>query len=48
VEHLADEREAWGDANVDVLLTREKELVRLFEAQVRGTRERLGALDAGH
>lgn len=46
VERLADEREAWGDANVDLLLTREKELVRLYEAQVRGARERLG-LDAG-
>jgi len=42
VERLADEREAWGDANVDLLLTREKELVRLYEAQVRGARERLG------
>ena len=48
VEHLADEREAWGDANVDLLLTREKDLVRLYEAQVRGARERLGAAgDAG-
>lgn len=47
VEHLADEREAWGDANVDLLLTREKELVHLFEAQLRGPREPLGALDAG-
>ncbi|MGO9832569.1 MAG: hypothetical protein ACLPJH_20810 [Myxococcaceae bacterium] len=47
VEHLADEREAWGDANVDLLLTREKELVRLYEAQVRGARERLGVADAG-
>ena len=45
VEHLADEREAWGDANVDLLLSREKELVRLYEAEVRGARERL--LDAG-
>lgn len=42
VERLADEREAWGDANVDLLLTKEKELVRLYEAQVRGARERLG------
>jgi len=48
VERLADEREAWGDANVDLLLTREKELVRLYEAQVRGARERLGVgTDAG-
>ncbi|MGO8971235.1 MAG: hypothetical protein ACLQDQ_16890 [Myxococcaceae bacterium] len=48
VEHLADEREAWGDANVDLLLTHEKGLVRLYEAQVRGARERLGAAaDAG-
>jgi hypothetical protein len=47
VERLADEREAWGDANVDLLLTREKELVRLYEAEVRGARERLGAADAG-
>jgi hypothetical protein len=46
VERLADEREAWGDANVDLLLTREKELVRLYEAQVRGARERVGP-DAG-
>jgi hypothetical protein len=42
LERLADEREAWGDANVDLLLTKEKELVRLYEAQVRGARERLG------
>jgi hypothetical protein len=47
IERLADEREAWGDANVDLLLTREKELVRLYEAQLRGARERLGAVDAG-
>jgi hypothetical protein len=48
VERLADEREAWGDANVDLLLTREKELVGLYEAQVRGARERLGVgTDAG-
>ena len=48
VEQLADEREAWGDANVDLLLTREKELVRLYEAQVKGARERLGGgRDAG-
>jgi hypothetical protein len=48
IERLADEREAWGDANVDLLLTREKELVRLYEARLRGARERLGAADAGH
>lgn len=48
LEHLADEREAWGDANVDLLLTREKELVRLYEAELRGSRERLGGpADAG-
>jgi len=48
LERLSDEREAWGDANVDLLLSREKELVRLYEAQVRGARERLGgAGDAG-
>ncbi len=48
VERLADEREAWGDANVDLLLTREKELVRLYEAQVRGARARLsGAAEGG-
>jgi hypothetical protein len=47
IERLADERAAWGDANVDLLLTREKELVRLYEAQLRGARERLGAVDAG-
>ena len=47
IERLGDEREAWGDANVDLLLTREKELVRLYEAQLRGARERLGAADAG-
>ncbi len=48
VEHLADEREAWGDANVDLLLSREKQLVRLYEEEVRGARERLaGANDAG-
>jgi hypothetical protein len=46
VEHLADERAAWGDANVDLLLTREKELVRLFETQLRGARERIST-DAG-
>ena len=42
VEHLSDEREAWGDANVDLLLTREKELVQLYEAEVKGARDRLG------
>jgi hypothetical protein len=47
LENLTDEREAWGDANVDLLLSREKDLVRLFEAQLRGARERLGVLDAG-
>lgn len=48
LERLADEREAWGDANVDLLLTREKELVRLYEAELRGARDRLsGAADAG-
>ena len=48
LERLSDEREAWGDTNVDLLLSREKELVRLYEAQVRGARERLGgAGDAG-
>jgi hypothetical protein len=47
VERLADEREAWGDANVDLLLTREKELVRIYEAQVRGARERLGGTQDG-
>ena len=48
LEHLADEREAWGDANVDLLLSREKDLVRLYEAELRGARERLGgAVDAG-
>jgi hypothetical protein len=47
VERLADEREAWGDANVDLLLTREKELVRLYEVQVRGARDRLSVRDAG-
>jgi hypothetical protein len=48
LEHLADEREAWGDANVDLLLSREKDLVRLYEAELRGARERLGgAADAG-
>jgi hypothetical protein len=46
VERLADEREAWGDANVELLLTREKELVRLYEAQVRGARDRLGGAAA--
>jgi hypothetical protein len=49
LERLADEREAWGDANVDLLLSREKELVRLYEAQVRGARERMGGVpDGGH
>jgi hypothetical protein len=48
VEQLADERETWGDANVDLLLSREKDLVGLYEAQVRGARERLGVgPDAG-
>ncbi len=48
LERLSDEREAWGDANVDLLLSREKELERLYEAQVRGARERLGSAgDAG-
>jgi hypothetical protein len=48
LERLSDEREAWGDTNVDLLLSREKELVRLYEAQVRGARERLAtSSDAG-
>ena len=47
LERLSDEREAWGGANVDLLLSREKELVRLYEAQVRGARERLGAAADG-
>jgi hypothetical protein len=48
LERLADEREAWGDANVDLLLSREKQLVVLYEAQVRGARERMGSShDAG-
>jgi hypothetical protein len=47
VERLGAEREAWGDANVDLLLTREKELVRLYEVEVRGGRERVGVSTDG-
>jgi hypothetical protein len=47
LERLADEREAWGDANVDLLLSRERDLVRLYEAQLRGTLRAGGSPDAG-